>query len=126
MNRVTPWIVLYAALCSIGLVAQTNGVPIVPGTAGAFAGSQFYVDLLSPLASLVIAALVTKFKPQMTLPLLAAVTVTLGTISSALATVVIGTGIQSPMNVVKAAALALGGVLVKVLVDKLGPEKPAQ
>lgn len=127
-RKITVWFVAFAcaAMASIAsLIAQTNGVPVPPApTAGAFGGPQFYVDLATPILTILLAAFAVRVKPQMGLPLQAAIVVTLGTISSALATVVLGTGIQSTGTVVKAAALALAGVAVKVLADKLG-EKPA-
>lgn len=117
---------VFLCWCCVGLVAQTNAPPApVAGTAGAFAGSQFYVDLGTPLISLLLAAFIAKVKPQLGTPVLAAIVLTLGTLSSALATAVVGTGVQGVGTVVKAAALALAGVLVKVAIDKLGPPKDA-
>lgn len=123
-NKSVIWFVVFACLCSIvSLVAQTNGVPVsTEGTAGAFKLPQTYVAVATPLLTLLLTAFIAKVKPKLSLPLVAVIVTTFGTLTGALGTVVVG-GDKSLGTVALAAVLSLAGVLIKVVVDKLG-EKP--
>lgn len=113
---------LWTGLALMG--QDTNGVPGAPvPTAGLFASPQFIVDFLTPILTLLIAQGIEKLKPQISMAWLAAAVLSLGTVGSALATVVLGSG-TSVVSVLKAAGLSLAGVVVKVILDKLKTEPP--
>lgn len=118
------WLV-FLCWCCVGLVAQTNTPPAGEGSAGAFSLPQTYVAVATPILTLLLTAFIAKIKPQLTLPVVAMIVTTLGTLLGALGTVVVGGDVKSIGTIGLTAGLALSGVAIKVVVDKLG-EKPPQ
>lgn len=119
---VTIWFVAFALAtlaCIVSLFAQaTNGVPVPggnPASAGAFKSAQLWIDLFTPIVAPLLTALVKKIKPGIPSLYLPVIAVILGVLAGGIATVTIGTGVESWLTVAKTVGLSLAGIGVRQL-----------
>lgn len=104
----------------------TNGIPGIPSpgsmSSGAFSQPQFYIDIGTLFIGAVLTAGVKQFYPLINKNVLPYLATFLALLAGALATVTIGQGVHSAMDMVKIVALALGNVTLRELKDKVIPE----
>lgn len=129
---VTIWYVGFAcavATLTVSLVAQTNMVgtnaPSVTDGGiklGAFGSAQIYIDIGTLFIGAVLTAAFKKWGPSIPKNFLPYLATLLGILAGGLFTVTLGDGVQSPLDVMKTVALALGNVTIRELKDKVIPE----
>jgi len=100
--------------------------PLPPSTVniGAFGSSQFYIDIGTLVIGTLITAGLKKWGPEIPKAALPFLATGLAIVAGALATVTVGSGIGSPMDVFKIVVLALGNVTIRELKDQIKPEVP--
>jgi len=108
-------------------LAQTNTGPLPPIPSpgvnlGAFGSPQFYIDVGTLVIGTLITAGLKKWGPSIPRAALPFLATGLAIVAGALATVTVGAGIGSPMDVFKIVALALGNVTIRELKDQIKPE----
>jgi len=105
-------------------LAQTNTVPPIPPSSiniGAFGSPQFYIDIGTLVIGTLITAGLKKWGPEIPRAMLPFLATGLAIVAGALATVTVGAGVGSPMDVFKIVVLALGNVTIRELKDKIIP-----
>ena len=128
LPRAPLWLAAATMPVIITSLAQTNTVPpVTPPTVniGAFGSPQFYIDIGTLVIGTLITAGLKKWGPDIPRTALPFIATGLAIVAGALATVTVGGGIGSPMDVFKIVVLALGNVTIRELKDKIVPAAPA-
>jgi hypothetical protein len=119
------WFVAFAyavACCILSLVAQTNGVPTVPGaaTVGAFGTAQFFLDVGVPILTPILVAGIKKVMPKIPPALIPPIAISLGAIVNALGTVSLG----NDPSIWKAVLLGFASIGVRELQNNFRQPSP--